>query len=77
LALELLQHTLNILHKLVYPFVLLQIGTMSGQAYIFDLLSDASVLTEGKLKKILESEEIVKVSFWINCLTFPKTKRLI
>ncbi len=38
-----------------------QIGTMSGQAYIFDILSDASVLSEGKLKKILESEEIVKV----------------
>ena len=39
----------------------LQIGTMNGQAYIFDLLSDSSVLMEGKLKKILESEEIVKV----------------
>ena len=37
---------------------------MSGQAYIFDLLSDASVLSEGKLKKILESEEIVKVRFF-------------
>ena len=45
---------------------------MSGQAYIFDLLSDASVLTEGKLKKILESEEIVKVSF--DYLIFPKTE---
>ena len=53
---------------------LLQIGTMSGQAYIFDLLSDASVLTEGKLKKILESEEIVKVSFCTDYLIFPKTE---
>ena len=47
---------------------------MSGQAYIFDLLSDASVLTEGKLKKILESEEIVKVSFCTDYLIFPKTE---
>ena len=46
---------------LLKSLCLFQIGTMAGQAYIFDLLSDASVMAEGKLKKILESEEIVKV----------------
>jgi hypothetical protein len=39
----------------------LQIGTMAGQAFIFDLLSDTSVMAEGKLRRILESEEIIKV----------------
>jgi hypothetical protein len=43
----------------------LQIGTMSGQAFIFDLLSDSSVMAEGKLKKILESEDVVKVKHFV------------
>ncbi len=46
----------------------LQIGTMAGQAFIFDLLSDTSVMAEGKLRRILESEEIIKVSEMIHSI---------
>jgi len=34
---------------------------MAGQAFIFDLMADGTVLAEDKLRKILESNEIVKV----------------
>lgn len=36
---------------------------MAGQAFIFDLMADSSVFAEDKLKRILESNEIVKVRF--------------
>lgn len=40
---------------------LFQIGLLSGQAYIFDLITCPSLVTVGGLQKLLESESVVKV----------------
>ncbi|KAK2586277.1 hypothetical protein KPH14_001532 [Odynerus spinipes] len=40
---------------------LIQIGTMSGQAYVFDLFTCPSLVQAGGLQKLLETEKVVKV----------------
>lgn len=40
---------------------LIQIGTMSGQAYVFDLITCPSLIQAGGLQKLLESDKVVKV----------------
>ncbi|NP_001136335.1 egalitarian isoform X1 [Nasonia vitripennis] len=40
---------------------LLQIGTMSGLIYIFDLITCPNILQAGGLQKLLESENVIKV----------------
>lgn len=40
----------------------IQLGLMTGQAFIFDLVTCPSLVTAGGLQKLLESEDIVKVS---------------
>ncbi|RZF32426.1 hypothetical protein LSTR_LSTR001890 [Laodelphax striatellus] len=40
---------------------LFQVGTMRGQAYIFDLITSPLLVTTGGLKKLLEAENVVKV----------------
>lgn len=40
---------------------LLQIGTMSGQAYVFDLVTCPSLVQSGGVQKLLESNSVVKV----------------
>lgn len=44
---------------------LLQIATMDGKAYIFDLYTCPSLIRAGELYKILENENVIKVSFSI------------
>ncbi|XP_033214156.1 egalitarian protein homolog [Belonocnema kinseyi] len=40
---------------------LIQIGTMSGQAYIFDLCTCPSLIQAGGLQRLLENENVIKV----------------
>lgn len=40
---------------------LLEIGTTRGEAFIFDVLSCPEVITDGGLKALLESENVIKV----------------
>lgn len=42
---------------------LMQIATMSGFSYVFDLISCPQMIDSG-LKKLLESPDVVKVSFY-------------
>ncbi|XP_014215546.1 uncharacterized protein LOC106644518 [Copidosoma floridanum] len=39
----------------------MQIGTMSGQVYVFDLITCPNILQYGGLRKLLESDAVVKV----------------
>lgn len=41
---------------------LIQIGTMSGQAYVFDLFTCPNLVQVGGLQKLLEHENVIKVS---------------
>ena len=43
------------------PLTLLQIGTMDGDVYLFDIWSNKELFCEGRLKDIMESTRIVKV----------------
>ena len=40
---------------------LVQVGTMSGQAYLFDVSTDPKIWKEGQLKNVLQCNDIVKV----------------
>ncbi|MPD05321.1 hypothetical protein E2C01_101057 [Portunus trituberculatus] len=44
------------------PMTLLQVGLVSGQIYIFDVMVERSLMYEGGLRELLESTDIVKVS---------------
>lgn len=48
---------------------LIQIATMSGFCYIFDLISCPSMIDNG-LKRLLESPDVVKVLYWFIILLF-------
>jgi exonuclease 3'-5' domain-containing protein 1 len=41
---------------------LFQLGTTSGLAYIFDLITCPTVISAGGLQRLLESETVTKVS---------------
>lgn len=43
---------------------LLQIGTMSGQAYVFDLVTCPTLVQSGGIQKLLESNSVIKVRFY-------------
>ncbi|XP_062573441.1 uncharacterized protein LOC134263350 [Saccostrea cucullata] len=43
------------------PLTLLQIGTYSGQVYLFDILLNQDLLKRGRLRELVESKNIVKV----------------
>ena len=45
------------------PLTLLQIGTIDGDVYLFDVWTNQNLFNKGKLKTILQSNEIVKVFF--------------
>lgn len=47
------------------PLTLVQVGTFSGDVYLFDLHENKQLLTEGRLQKLLESSEIVKVYIYM------------
>ncbi|XP_015178535.1 PREDICTED: uncharacterized protein LOC107067479 [Polistes dominula] len=40
---------------------LIQIGTMTGQAYVFDLFTCPTLMQAGGLQKLLESDKVIKV----------------
>lgn len=40
---------------------LIEIGTIAGEAFIFDVLTCPSIMTDGGLKALLENERIIKV----------------
>ena len=46
---------------IVGQLTLVQISTMSGQVYIFDVQSNQALFTAGRLKDLLQSENIIKV----------------
>jgi exonuclease 3'-5' domain-containing protein 1 len=41
---------------------LMQLATMNGNAYVFDLLTCPALLNEGGLHSLLESSDVVKVT---------------
>ncbi|CAG2233182.1 EGL [Mytilus edulis] len=43
------------------PLTLLQIGTVDDKVYLFDIASNKDLFRNGKLKEILQSENLVKV----------------
>lgn len=43
------------------PMTLLQIGLVTGQIYIFDVMVERNLMYEGGLRELLESSDIVKV----------------
>lgn len=43
------------------PVTLLQLGTATGEVYIFDVQSTPQLINEGKLREVLESAAVVKV----------------
>ena len=40
---------------------LVQVGTMSGQAYLFDVITDPKIWNEGQLKAALQCNDVCKV----------------
>ena len=44
------------------PMTLLQLGLDTGQIYIFDLQLEKNLMSQGGLKQVLESAEVIKVS---------------
>ena len=44
------------------PMTMLQVCTFHGQVYIFDLMANRDLMGEGELGKLLQSENITKVS---------------
>lgn len=44
------------------PMTLLQLGVYTGQIYIFDLQLESKLMSQGGLKQVLESAEVIKVS---------------
>jgi hypothetical protein len=42
---------------------LMQLATMNGNAYVFDLLTCPALLNEGGLHSLLESSDVVKVTY--------------
>ena len=44
------------------PLTLLQIGTIDGQVYLFDVHMNPDICRRGKLIEILQSDTILKVS---------------
>lgn len=40
---------------------LIEIGTTSGEAFIFDVLACPTIMTDGGLKSLLENEKVIKV----------------
>lgn len=45
------------------PLTLVQVGTYSGEVYLFDIQHNKDLLKRGKLGEILESNNVVKVMF--------------
>ncbi|UYV84521.1 egl [Cordylochernes scorpioides] len=45
------------------PLTLIQLATLDGQIFIFDLLACPQLINEGGLSELLQSEAILKVSF--------------
>lgn len=43
------------------PLTLLQIGSQTGNVYLFDVMENRRMFDEGELKRLLESENVVKV----------------
>ena len=43
------------------PMTLLQIGTMTGQVYLFDIQENGNMFSKGRLATVLESETVIKV----------------
>ncbi|KAA0200961.1 hypothetical protein HAZT_HAZT005665 [Hyalella azteca] len=44
------------------PMTLLQLGVYTGQIYIFDLQVESQLMSQGGLKQVLESSEVIKVN---------------
>ena len=40
---------------------LVQVGTMSGQAYLFDVITDPKIWNDGQLKAVLQCNDVCKV----------------
>jgi exonuclease 3'-5' domain-containing protein 1 len=58
---------------------LMQLATMNGNAYVFDLLTCPALLNEGGLHSLLESSDIVKVNFllfWVS-IVFRSSVRVL
>ncbi|XP_056009729.1 uncharacterized protein LOC130051612 isoform X4 [Ostrea edulis] len=44
------------------PLTLVQVGTYTGAVYLFDIHENKKLLTDGRLKSLLESSQIVKIA---------------
>ena len=42
---------------------LVQVSTVAGQVIIFDVQTTPALLTQGGLQRLLESEQVIKVSY--------------
>lgn len=53
------------------PLTLVQVGDSAGHVYLFDILKDKRLLTQGKLGTLLESQTVVKVIIIsLSCLKY-------
>ena len=55
------------------PMTLVQIGLVTGQIYIFDLMVERNLMYEGGLKELFESPHIVKVSHFTTIIILCKS----
>ena len=52
---------------------LVQVSTVSGQVIIFDVQTTPALMTQGGLQKLLESEQIIKVSWYMQQHLYTKS----
>ena len=45
------------------PITLLQVGTCSGHVYLFDVLVNRDLIIKGRLKQLLEDNNVQKVNY--------------
>ena len=43
------------------PLLILQMATCSGKVYVFDLLENREMCDQGRLRSVLESDQVLKV----------------
>lgn len=53
------------------PLTLVQVGDSAGHVYLFDILKNKRLLTQGKLGTLLESQNVVKViNILLSCIRY-------
>ena len=56
------------------PMTLLQIGTMDGKVFLFDVQENRDIFTDGRLAEVLESSQVLKVKQRIEIQKETSTK---